>query len=181
MTFSINAKQPFYSSTQFIMLEEIATGAYYEFIEKNFSINGRSIATEAIRYILDWTKQHTYYTQSLCNTVHSNDDKAINVEYVKIAYLQILQLNKSVYLQYRRLLTDNQWNFLIAVAKEQQVKQISSIKFISKYDIGTPASVKRIVASLCNKELLVENTTKEGTFYFVFDVFFSRWLEHAYS
>ena len=32
----------------------------------------------------------------------------------------------------------------------------------------------------CDKELLAESTTKEGTFYFVNDVFFSRWLEREY-
>jgi len=176
-----NAKRPFYASTKFIALEEIAAKSYSKFIEKNFTMNGRTITPKAIKYILDWTKKHTFYTQNLCNTVFSNDDKNIGVEAVKKACLQIFQLNESVYFQYRRLLTDNQWNFLIAVAKEQQVKQISSIKFISKYGIGTPASAKRIVEALCDKELLAESTTKEGTFYFVYDVFFSRWLEREYS
>ena len=175
-----NAKRPFYASTKFITLEEISTKSYNKFIEKNFTMNDRTITPKAIKYILDWTKRHTYYTQSLCNTVFSNDDKEVSIEVVKKACLQIFQLNESVYFQYRRLLTDNQWNFLIAVAKEQQVKQISSIKFISKYGIGTPASAKRIVESLCDKELLAESTTKEGTYYFVYDVFFSRWLEREY-
>ena len=176
-----NAKQPFYSSTKFIMMEEVAAKSYSGFIEKNFTKYGRTISPKAIKYILDWTKRHTYYTQSLCNTVFSNEDQDVSVESVKKACLEILQLNGSIYLQYRQLLTDNQWNFLIAVAKEQQVKQISSIKFISKYDIGTPASAKRIVNALCEKELLAEKTTKEGTSYFVYDVFFSRWLEREYS
>ena len=175
-----NAKRPFYASTKFITLEEISTKSYNKFIEKNFTMNGRTITPKAIKYILEWTKRHTYYTQSLCNTVFSNDDKDVGIEEVKKACLQIFQQNESIYFQYRRLLTDNQWNFLIAVAKEQQVKQISSIKFISKYNVGTPASAKRIVDSLCDKELLAESTTKEGTFYFVYDVFFSRWLEREY-
>ena len=176
-----NAKRPFYASTKFITLEEIATKSYSRFIENNFKMNGRTITPKAIKYILDWTKRHTFYTQSLCNAAFSNDDKDIGIEAIKKACLQIFQLNESIYFQYRRLLTDNQWNFLIAVAKEQQVKQISSIKFISKYNIGTPASAKRIVESLCDKELLAESTTKEGTLYFVNDVFFSRWLEREYS
>jgi len=177
----VNAKKPFYSSTRFLMLDKIAADSYYAFIEHHFTENEQQIASEAIRYILEWTRRHTYYTQSLCNTVYAEKNKIITIDSVKKACLQILQHNEPVYLQYRQLLTDKQWNFLIAVAKEQEVKQITSQKFISGYGIGTPASAKRIVKALCDKELLIENVTKEGVTYSVYDVFFSRWLEREYS
>ena len=177
----INAKKPFYSSTKFVMLDRISEKIYYKFIEHKFKYKGGKIKPEAINFILDWTRRHTYYTQSLCNTVYAeHQSKEVTIESVKSACLHVLQTNEPVYLQYRRLLTDNQWHFLIAVAKEQQVKQITSKKFMSDYGIGTPASSKRIVKSLCDKELLVENTTKEGTSYSVYDVFLSRWLEREY-
>ena len=177
----INAKKPFYSSTKFIALDRISEESYFKFIKHNFVSNGKKITPDAIKFILEWTRRHTFYTQSLCNTIYSEQNNDITVESVKKACLQTLQTNESIYLQYRQLLTENQWNFLIAVAKEQQVRQITSKKFISDYGIGTPASAKRIHKALCDKELLVENTTKEGVSYSVYDVFFSRWLEREYS
>lgn len=175
-----NAKKPFYSSTQFITLDKIPCDKYHAFISHLFELNGRKIESNAVDYILEWTKRHTYYTQSLCNLIFSSGVKTISIAEVKEACVQILQMNETVFLQYRSLLTSGQWNFMIAVAKEQSVSQITAKAFLAKYDIGTPANSKRIVTALADKELIMENITKEGTSYAVYDLFLSRWLEREY-
>lgn len=175
-----NAKKPFYSSTQFITLDKILWDKYHAFISHLFELNGRKIESDAVDYILEWTKRHTYYTQSLCNLIFSSGVKTISIAEVKEACVQILQMNETIFLQYRSLLTAGQWNFMIAVAKEQSVSQITAKAFLAKYDIGTPANSKRIVTALADKELIMENITKEGTSYAVYDLFLSRWLEREY-
>jgi hypothetical protein len=57
---------------------------------------------------------------------------AINVETVKNAVANILVENESFFFQYRQLLTPDQWNFLIAVAKENGSKDRSSYQI---YDV----------------------------------------------
>lgn len=175
-----NGKKPFYSSTQFINLDKIPYEKYHEFISHLFEVNHRRIESEAVDYALEWTKQHTYYTQALCNLIFAGGVEVITVKEVKEACVQILQMNETIFLQYRSLLTTGQWNFLIAVAKEQSVYQITAKAFLAKYDIGTPANSKRIVTALADKELIMENITKEGTSYAVYDLFLSRWLEKEY-
>ncbi len=175
-----NAKKPFYSSTQFITLGKIPYENYYEFIVNLFKMDYRDILPEAVEYILEWTQRHTYYVQSLCNLIYANGAKTITVNEVKQACVQILQMNETVYLQYRSLLTAGQWNFLIAVAKEQSVSQITAKAFLAKYNIGTPANSRRIVTSLTEKELIIETATKDGIYFSVYDLFFSRWLEREY-
>lgn len=175
-----NVKKPFYSSTQFITLDKIPWDKYHAFISHLFELNGRKIESDAVDYILEWTKRHTYYTQSLCNLIFSSGVKTISIAEVKEACVQILQMNETIFLQYRNLLTSGQWNFMIAVAKEQSVSQITAKAFLAKYDIGTPANSKRIVTALADKELIMENITKEGTSYAVYDLFLSRWLEREY-
>lgn len=175
-----NAKKPFYSSTQFITLDQIPWDKYHAFISHLFELNGRKIESDAVDYILEWTKRHTYYTQSLCNLIFSSGVKTISIAEVKEACVQILQMNETIFLQYRSLLTAGQWNFMIAVAKEQSVSQITAKAFLAKYDIGTPANSKRLVTALADKELIMENITKEGTSYAVYDLFLSRWLEREY-
>lgn len=175
-----NAKKPFYSSTQFITLDKIPWDKYHAFISHLFELNGRKIESDAVDYTLEWTKRHTYYTQSLCNLIFSSGVKTISIAEVKEACVQILQMNETIFLQYRSLLTAGQWNFMIAVAKEQSVSQITAKAFLAKYDIGTPANSKRIVTALADKELIMENITKEGTSYAVYDLFLSRWLEREY-
>jgi uncharacterized protein len=175
-----NAKKPFYSSTQFVALDKIAYDKYSEFIKHLFTINHVEILDEAVDYILEWTNRHTYYTQALCNLIFSIGWSKITVKEVKDACLKILQMNEVVFLQYRELLTPGQWNFLIAIAKEQFVSQVMANNFLTKYSIGTPANSRRLVGSLVDKELLMENITKEGTCYTVYDLFLSRWLEREY-
>ena len=175
-----NAKKPFYSSTQFVTLDKIQFDTYRDFITHLFEINHRGILPEAVDYILEWTKRHTYYTQSLCNLIYASGVKTVTIVEVKKACADILQMNEAIYLQYRSLLTSGQWNLLIAVAKEESVSQVTAKAFLAKYDIGTPANSKRIVTALYDKELIMENVTKEGNSYSVYDLFLSRWLEREY-
>lgn len=175
-----NAKKPFYSSTAFLSINKIAKESYSSFIKKMFNDNDRTITDETIDYILDWTRQHTYYTQSLCHTIFADGAKDVKMDDVKKACLEILQQNEMLYLQYRQMLTKTQWNYLIAVAKEGQVTQITAKAFLAKYNIGTPSTSKRLVNSLYEKELLSNVVTKDGTSYSVYDVFMSRWLEREF-
>jgi AAA+ ATPase superfamily predicted ATPase len=175
-----NAKRPFFASTQYLALDKIDTGVYASFIEKLFSENGITIEKEAVDFILTWTKRHTFFTQSVCNMAYQMADKIVTVDNVKEACAELLKRNEPVFFQYRQLLTPAQWNFLIAVSKEGEVRQLTAKKFISQYNIGTPSDAKRISKSLIDKELLLEIQTKQTTVYQVYDLFLSRWLESEY-
>ena len=104
----------------------------------------------------------------------------ITIDTVKLACVELLKRNEPVFYQYRQLLTTAQWNFLIAIAKEGEVKQLTAQKFISQYEIGTPSNARRISKSLIEKELLLELPHKKEISYRVYDVFLSRWLESEY-
>ena len=88
-----------------------------------------------------------------------------------------MRQGEAVYLQYRQMLTDKQWDYLIAVAKEGNIRQISASKFLKKYKIGTPSVSRRLADALCEKGLLNDESTLEGTIYSVSDVFLSHWME----
>lgn len=175
-----NVKRPFYSSTRYLHLDRIAENEYAAFIQRLFTEYGMTVEKEAIDFILFWTECYTFYTQSLCHLLFSQGNKNISIEVVKQACLALLNQNEPVFLQYREFLTSAQWNFLIAVAKERTVTQITSQRFISAYHIGTPANARRIMKSLIDKELILSVPDKRQTSYRVYDVFFSRWLEREY-
>lgn len=172
-----NERKPFYSSTAFISLDKISSEKYKEFIVRLFRDKKRSIDPEAVDFILDWTRQHTYYTQQLCHTIYDNGDYDIQLGEVKVACAQLLKQGEAYYLQYRQMLTEKQWRFLIAIAKEGTVSQITAGAFLSKYKIGTPSSVQRHADSLCEKGLLNIDVNVTGSTYSINDVFFSHWLE----
>ncbi len=175
-----NAKRPFFSSTQYLMLDRIETAVYGKFIKDCFEKNAVKIDAEAVDFILSWTKRHTFFTQSLCNTIYAVEKESITMDVVKKACVELLKRSEAVFFQYRQLLTPAQWNFLIAVAKEGEVRQLTAKSFINRYNIGTPADARRLCKSLLEKELLLETVTKTETFYQVYDVFLSRWLEREY-
>lgn len=175
-----NEKKPFYRNTEFLELGKIAAASYGQFIAHHFSVAGKSISAEAIEYILSWTNRHTYFTQRLCHHIFNMDANIIGIEEIKLACLHILQADTVVYNQYRQMLTNGQWNLLIAIAKEGSVTQITSKAFLTKYHLGSASSVQRTVKALIEKDLLMEDFCEGTTTYSLGDIFLSHWLESKY-
>lgn len=175
-----NNKKPFYASTTFLFLAEIDKIKYALFIEKIFSERGVKILPEVIELILDWTRNYTYYTQAVCNKIYSYQIKEITDEIVKKAFREILEQHTQVYLQLRELVTTTQWNYLIAIAKEENISQITAQKFLMKHRIGTASNSTRLMKSLIEKELILESIEKNQKEYRIYDIFFSHWLRKNY-
>lgn len=172
-----NEKRPFYNSTVLMSLDKISEVSYSSFIRRLLTERQRSVDDDALQFILEWTRRHTYYTQQLCHTIYANGSTHINIEDVKQACIQLMKQGEAVFLQYRQMLTEKQWNFLIAVAKEGCVRQITSASFLKRHKVGTPSVSKRLAESLCEKGLLNDESQIDGTIYSVADVYLSRWME----
>ncbi len=175
-----SAKRPFFNSTSFLHLDKIDETIYAGFIQDNFEKHKKTISNEAIQFILEWTLRHTFYTQYLCNQTFNISKRNAAIVEVKQACKSIFQQNEAVFLQYRRLLTPAQWNFLIATAKEETLVQPTAKRFLMKHNIGTPAHAKRLLNALVEKDLIVEKVTRTETVYYLYDVFLLRWLQSVY-
>lgn len=174
-----SAKRPFYASTKNIQLKRIDREKYTGFIRHHFHRNKFEIDDAAIHKILDVTHTHTYYVQRMCHEIFATGNKQICEDTVLQTLSEILTDNEQIYFQYRNLLTPTQWKTLIAFAKEQRTAQPFNKNFISKYGLGTPASVKRTIESLLQKELLYKHSDAKTTHYEVQDKFFMQWLRTA--
>lgn len=172
-----DARSPFYSSTRFLWLDKITPESYSGFIVGQFESFDRKISQEAVDFILMWTRRHTFYTQSLCHTLFASGVKNIGPDDVKKSCSEILKANEPVYLQYRALLSAKQWDYLIAIAKEEEVQQTQSQVFLRKYRIGSPSTSQRLAESLLKKEMIVANITKDTETLRVYDVFLMHWLQ----
>ena len=173
----VNEKKPFYNSTSYVSLDKISEASYSEFIRRLLSERHRTITEEALQFVLDWTCRHTYYTQQLCHTVYADGSTDITIKEVKKACEQLMKQGETIYLQYRQMLTDKQWGYLIAVAKEGSIQQITSSEFLNKHNIGTPSASRRLVDALVEKGLLNDDVSVSGITYSVSDVFLSHWME----
>lgn len=168
-----DAKRPFYQSTEFMHLEEIAENEYAKFIKEKFVANSVAFAEDAIIEVLELTRRHTYYVQFLCNKLFGSGIKNIDTEVVRLMYADILKEIEVYYSEYRDLLTRPQWSLLIALAKENGISQVTSSAFLKKHDLSNTATIKRGIQSLLDKKMIYKKDTK----YYIYDVFFAKWLE----
>jgi len=171
------ANRPFFASTHFLYLKEIERNIYFGFIREMFGKNHISIQDGALDYILDFSRLHTFYTQSICNRLFARRIANITSEIAHEICRQLIREHEQIFFQYRNLLTPIQWNMMKAVAKEGKVYQPNSKGFIEKHKIGIPANIQRAIESLLNKEMIYKGNDERGTFYSVYDLFLSRWME----
>jgi AAA+ ATPase superfamily predicted ATPase len=169
--------RPFFASTQFLYLQEIDRKAYMDFIREIFKRYHLKIQEAALEFIVDFSRLHTFYTQSICNRVFASGIKMITHEHVLQICRQLIREHEPLFFQYRNLLTPIQWNLLKAIAKEGRVYQPNSKGFIEKHKVGIPANIQRAIESLLNKEMIYKGNDSTGTFYSVYDLFLSRWME----
>lgn len=174
-----NAKRPFYQSTAFLILDKIPREEYEPFISKLFNERALDISQDSLNFILDWTSCYTFYTQSLCNKIFSFKEN-VSVELVKKACKEILEEQSASYFQLRQLLSHQQWNYLISVAKEGEVEKPTAQDFLMKYRIGTPSNSKRLLNSLCENDLILETFSVEKKTYQIYDVFLGHWFRENY-
>ena len=173
-----NAKKPFYESTAFLYLSKLPIPVYSAFIKEKFASAGKNIDDDSIGFIIEWTKDHTYYTQRLCNEVFSISGKVVGRRDIVTAIQTILDSERDRFQEIRRLVTRSQWKMLEAIAMEDSVSQITSAAFLSRYRISSGPTALRNIKSLIDKELVLAINTENGTWYSVYNVFLSRFLEN---
>lgn len=171
-----SARQPFYQSTESLIVDKIDTKEYIAFIKHCFEEYNKTITDEAVAYLLEFSDVHTYYTQVVCNQAFYKTDKKlerpVSIEICK----NYIENRKQDYYNILNLLPDNQKKLVLAVAKEGEVLQPTAVDFLMKYKLPSSSSVAQALNALEDKEIVY----KSGKAYKVYDVFFRRFLEMYY-
>jgi len=166
--------RPFYQSSDMLYLEKINKNIYQEFIICIFKQYKRSINKQVVEKLLEWSRCHTFYVQTICNRLFATGQKKIDETLLLKSITELLKENEGTYYSFRNLLTAPQWNLLYAIANEEIAVMPTSAAFLRKYDLGSASTVTRSIKALLSKEMIFH--TQEG--YLVYDVFLSRWLEY---
>jgi len=170
--------RPFYNSARMMKIGKIDQNKYRRFISKIFVDNIITIPDDIIYQILDWTDNHTFYVQLLCNRVFLRRSMKVIENDWKEEAERLLQEQEPVFFNYRNLLTSAQWNLLKAAALENELYEPTGYDFISRYDLGNPASVLRTLHALLKMELIYFDYNAEGEKYYKMnDLLFRRWVE----
>jgi len=172
-----NALKPFYESTTNIPISTLNPTVYAAFIEKQFQKAGKKISKEYIDEIIVWTRDYTFYTQSLCNEVFQQSASIVNDEDIRKSKEIILTSNRDRFLEIQRLITPSQWKLMKAIAKDGSVQHPTSSDFIQRNHLSSGPAVLKNLKTLIDKELILANNTENGISYSVYNVFLSRYLE----
>ncbi len=172
-----SAKRPFYQSTEVMVLSKISRKDYTAFIKRNFNRFNKYIDDEAVTYLLDFSDDYTYYSQSVCNQAFSKTEKELTYEEAFEICAIIIENRKVDYQSFINLLSENQRKVLTAIANENLVKKPTAIDFITKNKLPSVSSVSQSLKVLEQKELIYH--TNEG--FTVYDVFLKRFLQRYYS
>ena len=175
-----NQKRPFYNSTANIVLNKIGREKYAQFIDYHFFKRKKQIDADALDFTFEWTQIHTYYVQQVCKNCFDLQKKSVKKTDVQAVCKDILSQNETIYQQYRKLLTTNQWKLLIAIAKEETLQKPNAADFLKKYSLGNASSVKLAINSLLGKQLIISTISHDEDVYLVDDVFFMRYLQYKY-
>jgi uncharacterized protein len=171
--------RPFYRSTSFLKLDKISAEKYAAFILKKFKSAQREISSETVHEILEWTECYTYYVQLLCSKIFIAGQKEINTVSWQTEAHKLLSEQEAVFYNYRELLTKTQWILLKALAVEDIVYSPTNKDFISKYGLGSSASVLRSLDALIEKEMVYFDYDNKGNKYYkVYDLLLKRWMQH---
>ena len=171
-----SAKRPFFSAVEHLTLKPLDPQVYAAFIQKHFKNAKQEISLETIEIILVWTRGHTYHSQYFCNRLFAQKNSEISLKELQQIKAEILYTYEQSYLQFKAILSKNQWKCLQGIAKEQLVDSVTGKDFLRKYDLAQ-SSAHQAVNVLLEKELIYEQRDLDGTTIFVQDPFLSRWLE----
>jgi len=164
--------RPFYQSSDFLHLEKLDVNVYSRFIHEKFAEHGKSIALPLVKELVEYYQVHTFYVQYFFNKLFGSSGKKVLQEDVEYTRRLILDERDYIYYSYRNLLTPYQFSLLKAIAREDGVSQPNAAEFIAKHSLKQGSSVNRALTALVEKQLVfVENDT-----YYVYDVFFAKWL-----
>lgn len=171
------SSRPFYQSIELMYLDTISSTSYCTFIKNHFNQSETGFPMALIQKVLEWCRFHTFYVQHFCNRLFAKWLKVIDEAAINQLSIEILSSYEPLYLSYRKLLASHQYLLLQAIAAENGVSQPHSGDFIRKYKLKTASSVKSSLDVLFAKEMILNVNNQ----WIVYDVFFSRWLEHNWK
>ena len=170
--------KPFYQSAVSMGLEAIPVDVYTDFAVRLFEENDKHIAPEVVASIWQEYNGYTWFVQMMMNELFALTPSGgcCQLEMIGEARRNVILSQESSYKDLLANIPPKQKIVLQAIAKERIAHNITSVKFLKKYNLHSASSVQAAVKLLLKNDII---TQSEGT-YRVYDHFFSHWLATEY-
>ena len=170
--------KPFYQSAISMGLEPIPLPIYSEFVTSLFKERDKNIESEVIESVWNQYDGYTWFVQMMMNELFAltATNETCKTDMIPEAKHNVVLSQESSYKDLLSNLPPKQKIVLQAIAKEGIARNITSSKFIKKYNLNSASSVQAAVKLLLKNDLL----TQIDNGYRVYDFFLSEWLATVY-
>ena len=164
---------PFFKSAIPITVEPLSYDEFSKFLRKKFATGQRKIEENVFKQVFKIAYNIPGDIQQLCEALWEITPKngTINSEKLRNALELIFAREQKSYENYIRLLTNNQFKCLRAIAKEGG-KKIFSNQFMRSAGFTNTASIRRAITRIVQLGILFES----GGEYRFTNPFFRAWL-----
>lgn len=166
-------KHPFYRSTEKLNLGTLDEAVYYSFAEEKLKEKDVSLPYDAFHELYSMVDGVTWYIQAVLNRLYRLTDKTVKVKDMNEVIIKIILSEEEDYKRLFHLLTANQANLLLAIAREGSVAEPMSGQFLRKHQLKSTSSVQRALKYLADEEYIY--LSERG--YIIYDRFFGIWLK----
>ena len=170
--------KPFYQSAISMGLEPIPVDIYSDFAMNLFEERGKHIEREVVEEVWRMFNGYTWFVQMMMNELFAltMPNGACTREMIDEARRNVIMSQENSYKDIMSQLPPKQKIVLQAIAKEGLAQNITSSKFIKKYNMTSASSVQAAVKLLLKNDLI----TQTDIGFRVYDFFLSEWLATGY-
>lgn len=166
--------KPFYQSAISMGLEPIPVDTYADFATRLFEERGKHVEREVIETVWKQFDGYTWFVQMMMNELYALTPfgSICHQGLIAEARYNVIMSQENSYKDLLSNIPPKQKVVLQAIAKEGTAQNITSAKFIKKYNLSSASSIQSAVKLLLKNDLI---TQRDGI-YRVYDFFLSEWL-----
>jgi hypothetical protein len=170
--------KPFYQSTISMGLEPIPVLTYISFATRLFEERDKHIDKEVIEAV--WTQYdgYTWFVQMMMNELYAltPSGKTCTAMMIDEARRNVIMSQEQSYKDMMANLPPKQKIVSQAIAREGIAQNITSAKFIKKYNLNSASSVQSAVKMLLKNDIVTQTNNE----FRIYNFFFSEWLATMY-
>lgn len=173
-----NPSEPFYMSCSPLYLDAIQYENYLAFARHHFEAAGKSLQEESFKQVYELFDGHTWYVQRLMNEMFAwtKPGEVADAQMASDALTFVIKTYARTFQEQMSSYPEAQKQLLIAIAKDGQAQQVTSVAFCKKHSMKSPSTVQSALRVLHDKGIV----RKDGTTYSVTNRLFGIWLAMVY-
>ena len=173
-----NPSEPFYMSCSPLYLDAIQYENYLAFARHHFEAAGKSLQEESFKQVYELFDGHTWYVQRLMNELFAwtKPGEVADAQMASDALTFVIKTYARTFQEQMSSYPEAQKQLLIAIAKDGQAQQVTSVAFCKKHSMKSPSTVQSALRVLHDKGIV----RKDGNSYSVTNRLLGIWLAREY-